>query len=91
MLPCPSKYIIRFDCPGCGFQRSFLALVKGNFFESLQLYPATILILSFVILTLLENQIVSNQLTRLRKITLVFSVLTVSVSYLLKLYHYASA
>lgn len=28
------------DCPGCGMQRSFIELLKGNLMESLQLYPA---------------------------------------------------
>ena len=29
-------------CPGCGMQRSFVELLKGNWLESLQLYPALI-------------------------------------------------
>jgi hypothetical protein len=91
MLSCPSKYITGFDCPGCGFQRSLLALINGNLSESLQLYPATMLIIFFVILTLLENLMVVKGLTRLRQILLIFSIITVSVSYILKLYHYASA
>jgi cytosine/uracil/thiamine/allantoin permease len=91
MLSCPSKYITGFDCPGCGFQRSVLALINGNLSESLQLYPATILMILFVIFTLLENLMVLKGLTRLRKILLLFSIITVSISYILKLYHYASA
>ncbi|MDL2222758.1 DUF2752 domain-containing protein [Bacteroidales bacterium OttesenSCG-928-M11] len=42
LLTCPSKHFLHVDCPGCGLQRSFLALLEGNLKESLVLYPATI-------------------------------------------------
>jgi len=49
-LTCPFKAITGFDCPGCGFQRSLLALLKGNWHESFHLYPATLpLLLTFII------------------------------------------
>jgi hypothetical protein len=47
LLPCPFKYITGIDCPGCGFQRSVIALVQGNLHQSLQLYPAAIPLLLF--------------------------------------------
>jgi len=45
LLTCPSKHFFHFDCPGCGLQRSIIALFEGDFVKSLQLYPATIPIL----------------------------------------------
>lgn len=30
------------DCPGCGLQRSLIALLKGDLQASFQLYPATV-------------------------------------------------
>lgn len=42
MLDCYWKYYLGIECPGCGFQRSFLALFQGNIYESLELFPATI-------------------------------------------------
>lgn len=49
LLPCPIKYLIQLDCPGCGFQRSFIALISGNFGESFTLYPPTIpFLISFI-------------------------------------------
>lgn len=30
------------DCPGCGMQRSMLAILNGDFVHSFQLYPAAI-------------------------------------------------
>ena len=35
------KYL-GIPCPGCGMQRSFIELLKGNWIESLQLYPALV-------------------------------------------------
>lgn len=45
LLPCPFKFLTGIDCPGCGFQRSIIALLNGNLSLSLQLYPAAIPIL----------------------------------------------
>lgn len=53
MLTCPSKRWLHLECPGCGFQRSVVALFKGEMRTSLQLYPATIpllMLLAFVTL-----------------------------------------
>lgn len=38
-LPCLFKKYFHVDCPGCGFQRSIIALLKGNFAESFLLFP----------------------------------------------------
>lgn len=51
LLTCPSKHFFYTDCPGCGFQRSIIELLKGNLMESLSLYPATIPLLSLLIYT----------------------------------------
>jgi hypothetical protein len=40
MLPCLSKTLFGVECLGCGFQRSFLLVLQGNFFEAFQMYPA---------------------------------------------------
>jgi hypothetical protein len=49
LIPCPFKYVTGIDCPGCGFQRSVVALVQGNLYKSLMLYPATIPLILFFI------------------------------------------
>ena len=36
MIPCFSKKYLGIECPGCGLQRSFIALLKGNIVESLK-------------------------------------------------------
>jgi Protein of unknown function (DUF2752) len=48
LLTCPSKKYLHIDCPGCGLQRSFIALLKGDVVQSFQLYPATpVIVLMF--------------------------------------------
>jgi hypothetical protein len=42
MLACPSKKWLHLECPGCGLQRSVIALCRGDIANSLSLYPATI-------------------------------------------------
>ena len=54
MLACPSKKFLHIECPGCGLQRSMLALIKGDFAGSWNLYPATIPILLLMGFTLLH-------------------------------------
>ncbi|CAN5403143.1 hypothetical protein BH09BAC5_BH09BAC5_29780 [soil metagenome] len=53
LLPCPFKAVTGIDCPGCGLQRSFFELLRGNLSESIHLYPALIpVILTLVFLAL---------------------------------------
>ena len=37
---CFYKRFLGIECPGCGMQRAFIELLKGNILESIILYPA---------------------------------------------------
>jgi len=55
-LPCFYKKYLGIDCPGCGMQRAFIELLKGNFLESLKIYPAlfpTFFLLAYLVLHLI--------------------------------------
>jgi len=39
LLPCAYKSFFGFDCPICGFQRSFFFLLEGDFSNSFKIYP----------------------------------------------------
>lgn len=46
------------ECPGCGFQRALIALLKGNIWESIQLFPGLmpmLFLFAFLILHLVFN------------------------------------
>ncbi len=50
MSPCFYKKYFGMECPGCGMQRSIIALLKGNFIDSFFLYPGlfpTIILIVF--------------------------------------------
>lgn len=42
MVPCQYNLFFGISCPMCGFQRSLVELLKGNFIESFLLFPALI-------------------------------------------------
>lgn len=56
MLPCFFVKYFHMECPGCGTQRAFAALVQGEIMQSVKLYPAllpymfTLLLLSLQLL-----------------------------------------
>ena len=51
MFPCLSKTLFGIECLGCGFQRSFLLLMQGDFSGSFKMYPA--LLTTFLFLGIL--------------------------------------
>jgi len=54
LFACPFKANFGFDCPGCGFQRSVIALLKGDLSGSLKLYPAAIPFVLILLFTLIH-------------------------------------
>lgn len=53
-LRCPVKALLHIDCPGCGFQRSVIALLRGHLADSWHIYPPGIFILSLIFLLCLH-------------------------------------
>jgi hypothetical protein len=52
-MACPFKQLTHMDCPGCGFQRSVVLLLKGDVPGSFFMYPALmpiLLLFAFLIL-----------------------------------------
>ena len=86
MLTCPSKHFFHFDCPGCGLQRSFFALLEGNFVESFRLYPATTPILFCLIFTALHLKFKFKYGAEIIKGAYIFSALTIVISYVYKIF-----
>ncbi len=84
-LPCMFKAVTHFNCPGCGMQRSFVLLMKGDITGSFFMFPALIpIILMFTFLFLHLMFKIKNGATIL-KYTYILSVVIVMVSYIYKL------
>lgn len=83
LLPCPFKYFSGYDCPGCGFQRSVLALLKGDFHLSFALYPPTLPILVTFAVCLSANYFWGARSNRLIK-----TMVTITGTFILLNYGY---
>jgi hypothetical protein len=54
LLACPIKSTFGLDCPGCGSQRAFISLLKGNLMESLNYNVALIPFMVTIALLILQ-------------------------------------
>ena len=84
-LPCMFKAVTHFDCPGCGLQRSFILLIKGDVWGSFFVYPALLpIILLFTFLILQVTAKIKNGAVIL-KFAYIFCAGIILVSYIYKL------
>lgn len=59
MLPCPTKKYFGIECFGCGMQRSLALLLRGDFQEAFNMFPAvytTLLFFFFVVISFVDRQ-----------------------------------
>lgn len=54
MLKCSFKSLTGFDCPGCGLQRSFLALLEGDILGCIQYWPGLLPLIVAIGLTIVS-------------------------------------
>jgi hypothetical protein len=88
LLPCPFKYVTGIDCPGCGFQRSLLALIKGDVHQSFLLYPPTIPLLIMAAWWLADSFFkLDTSKSLVKKAMFIIVALIITVSYTLKMAH----
>ena len=87
LFPCPYKKYFGLDCFGCGIQRSFIELFKGNLVESFYLYPALIpMILMFLLL-------IAHLIFKFKnggawlKYNFIFVVVLVVINFIVKLFY----
>lgn len=78
MLPCLSKKLFDFDCPGCGLQRSVVLLTKGDFLAAFEMYPAI-----YAILLLFSFLIVNHFVTIKYANKIIITLMVSSVSLIL--------
>ena len=88
LIPCPFKKLTGIDCPGCGFQRSLLALVQGDISKSFQLYPATIPLLLVTLYTIIDTRWPMDRKNYLKKTLYIGTAAMIIVSYAVKMSRY---
>ncbi len=82
-LPCLIKKTFHLACPGCGLQRSIIALLQGNILQSIQFYPALLPLIILISIILINSK---WQLSFLQKcikfgIPSVFTIILLSYIY----------
>lgn len=82
---CPFKQHYGIDCLGCGAQRAFIYLLKGEFTESFISYPGLIPILILVIIYIIQLVSKSKIVYRVLKIWLIFTTLIILTGYIIKI------
>ena len=83
-LQCLFKKYFHVECPGCGFQRSIIALMKGNVGESFLLFPTTFVLLVFFGSFFINNKYHFANSKVVLNVGLVFIFTTFTISYLNK-------
>lgn len=84
-LPCMFKAVTHFECPGCGLQRSFILLVKGDVAASIGRYPALIPILFLFVFLLIHLIFKIKNGAAVLKYTYFFCAGIIMVSYIYRL------
>ncbi|WP_149276873.1 DUF2752 domain-containing protein [Pareuzebyella sediminis] len=78
MLPCFTKQLFGFDCPGCGLQRSIAFLIQGDFIAAFKMYPAIYPIMAlsgFLLLDHFQKIKYSSMITSFLMVTTVAFIL----------------
>lgn len=88
LLSCPFKAYFGVDCPGCGLQRSVLALLKGNLFDSFNFYPATIPLVILIIFTAVHLKLDFRLGALLIKLMFTGIAVIILINYIYKIYNH---
>lgn len=54
MMPCFSKKYLGIECFGCGTQRAFVMLLRGEFSEAFHLFPAIYTLVALLLVVVLN-------------------------------------
>lgn len=87
LAPCFFKSITNIECPGCGTQRAFIELLKGNFIESFKTFPALIPMISMLLFLILHLIIKFEKGGTILKYWFIFVVSIMLINYIFKTIH----
>lgn len=86
--PCFYKENFGFACPGCGFQRALISLLKGNIVESVKFYPALLPIIFLIIFLILHLKFKFKYGNKILKYTFLLIIIIILLSYIVKLIYF---
>jgi hypothetical protein len=87
MLPCLNKKLFGIDCLGCGIQRGFVHLIKGEFTAAFNVYPAIFTLVLFAFFLILNLKFKFKNSRKIIVIFAIINVLIIIVSYFIKMKH----
>lgn len=86
LLGCPFKRLTGLDCPGCGLQRSVIALLKGDIPGSLRIYPPGIFIVTVLLVLLLHLKWQFRHGAQLIKFLFIITAIIICCNYFYKIF-----
>ncbi|MBS3807302.1 MAG: DUF2752 domain-containing protein [Bacteroidales bacterium] len=87
LQPCIYKQYVGFECPGCGFQRSLIALLKGNIWESIMIYPGLIPIILLFGILILHLLFHLKKGATILKFLFIADISIILINYIIKIIH----
>jgi glucan phosphoethanolaminetransferase (alkaline phosphatase superfamily) len=84
-LPCFYKKFLCVECPGCGMQRAFVELLRGNLIESIKTYPALLPTLFMVLFLLFHLVFKFRKGAEVLKISFIFTASIIAINFIVKL------
>lgn len=85
MLPCFYKKFLGFECPGCGMQRSIIALFRGELYESFLLYPPLFFIILLLVLLIIHLIFKLKHGANILKWMFILNAIVIIISFIIKL------
>ena len=83
MNTCSFKEQFAINCPGCGLQRSVIALLKGDLVESFLLYPALLPVLGMFFFLALHLLIRFRNGAAILKVLFIVNMSLISIHYII--------
>jgi uncharacterized membrane protein len=88
MIPCINKKIFGVDCLGCGLQRAFILVIKGDFIAAFDLFPAIYSTILFVVVVLLNFKDKKRNYHKIIIILALINVIIMVASYFYKFFNH---
>ena len=85
LLPCLNKSLFGVDCLGCGIQRAFMLLIRGEFLLAYKMYPAIYTLLLFGFFLLINKKMKFKNSRKIIVTFAIINVLIIIVSYYIKM------